>query len=298
MSAAWQLPSKDFAARHHLLLSTEVPAYQKQPFILSGYRPTPQGCLDYARSFFTLHNETGNIWTHMAGFGYFLGVGADVCRELQAEGTEVLGANPIWMILLVVASAFCLFWSVAYHVCACGSNCVNKCTLKMDHSGIVMLIVFSYLTGIALGFHCFPTLCKFYLAYAACISIALALPLVRPKLIGNQARHFIGCCALGFVPAVHFVCIGRSDDVALAIPYLCAMFGFYGLGAAFYLAHWPERGWPGRFDLIGHSHQLWHICVVLAAASWVRGCHAILKATNATDCEEVLLGHSASLGET
>jgi adiponectin receptor len=27
----------------------------------------------------------------------------------------------------------------------------------------------------------------------------------------------------------------------------------------------PERWLPGKLDLIGHSHQLWHVAVVLAA---------------------------------
>jgi len=36
-------------------------------------------------------------------------------------------------------------------------------------------------------------------------------------------------------------------------------------GAAIYASRIPERWMPGKLDLIGHSHQLWHITVVLAA---------------------------------
>ncbi|KAF6131948.1 progestin and adipoQ receptor family member 5 [Phyllostomus discolor] len=36
------------------------------------------------------------------------------------------------------------------------------------------------------------------------------------------------------------------------------------LASFFYSAHLPERLAPGCFDYIGHSHQLFHVCVILA----------------------------------
>jgi hypothetical protein len=30
-----------------------------------------------------------------------------------------------------------------------------------------------------------------------------------------------------------------------------------------YGTHFPERMFPGSFDIIGHSHQLFHVCVIL-----------------------------------
>lgn len=43
------------------------------------------------------------------------------------------------------------------------------------------------------------------------------------------------------------------------------MIGMYLSGVAIYASQFPESMWPGRFDFIGHSHQLWHIFVVFAA---------------------------------
>jgi adiponectin receptor len=45
----------------------------------------------------------------------------------------------------------------------------------------------------------------------------------------------------------------------LLIPLQC--------GAVIYACRIPERWYPGKFDIAGHSHQLWHAAVVLAA--WV-----------------------------
>ncbi|XP_057344917.1 membrane progestin receptor gamma isoform X1 [Manis pentadactyla] len=68
-----------------------------------------------------------------------------------------------------------------------------------------------------------------------------------------------------------------------SIPIFCRLFLFPGesaqneatlyhqkhmamtlLASFFYSAHVPERLAPGCFDYIGHSHQLFHVCVILA----------------------------------
>lgn len=38
----------------------------------------------------------------------------------------------------------------------------------------------------------------------------------------------------------------------------------YGLGAGLYATKIPERCKPGTFDMCGHSHQLFHFCVLVA----------------------------------
>jgi predicted membrane channel-forming protein YqfA (hemolysin III family) len=44
-----------------------------------------------------------------------------------------------------------------------------------------------------------------------------------------------------------------------------ASFGSYVVGFIFYALQLPEKRWPGRFDLIAHSHQIWHIFVFTGA---------------------------------
>jgi predicted membrane channel-forming protein YqfA (hemolysin III family) len=39
----------------------------------------------------------------------------------------------------------------------------------------------------------------------------------------------------------------------------------YGLGALVYATRVPERWMPGKFDIAGHSHQLFHVLVVAGA---------------------------------
>ena len=45
----------------------------------------------------------------------------------------------------------------------------------------------------------------------------------------------------------------------------------YILGAGIYAARFPERLAPGKFDIWGSSHQIFHVLVVLAAISHLVG---------------------------
>jgi len=212
------------------------------------------------------------MWTHLVGFIYFVYVELTMGMSFAKGSSKADQAYCIWVMLLVAASSYCLLSSFFYHLCSCMGNDIRDCTYKLDLTGIVVLIAVSYFTGIALGYRCFPELQMFYLAYSACVTAALAGPLIKKDLVKDLTRHFIACVALGLVPAVHFVCIAEPEDIDLALPYLFRMFGCYGAGALFYVRRWPESLMPGYFDFIGHSHQVWHIFVLLAAASWVNGC--------------------------
>lgn len=45
----------------------------------------------------------------------------------------------------------------------------------------------------------------------------------------------------------------------------------YLLGASIYAARVPEKWSPGKYDIWGSSHQIFHVLVVLAAASHLVG---------------------------
>lgn len=59
----------------------------------------------------------------------------------------------------------------------------------------------------------------------------------------------------------------------------------YTLGFSLYLTGWPEAKWPGRVNLIGHSHQLFHVCVALAVATWYLTMSSVYSSTPSNTCE-------------
>jgi len=89
----------------------------------------------------------------------------------------------------------------------------------------------------------------------------------QPKFRGLRAGVFsgLGCSALA--PVTHiFLRYGfHYAFYELYLWCLIVMALFYLVGAAIYASRMPERFWPGKFDLIGNSHQIFHSFVVIAA---------------------------------
>jgi len=47
--------------------------------------------------------------------------------------------------------------------------------------------------------------------------------------------------------------------------WLVTMGAMYIIGAVFFMTRFPECVWPGRFNLVLQSHQIFHVFVVAAA---------------------------------
>lgn len=61
----------------------------------------------------------------------------------------------------------------------------------------------------------------------------------------------------------------------MGLSWVVTQAALYILGAAIYAARVPERWRPGAFDIVGNSHQIFHVLVLLAAAAHLVG---LLKA--------------------
>ena len=52
-----------------------------------------------------------------------------------------------------------------------------------------------------------------------------------------------------------------SIEAKVVLYKMLAGLGCYVVGFVFWQHNFPEQRWPGAFDLVGHSHQIWHILV-------------------------------------
>jgi adiponectin receptor len=57
----------------------------------------------------------------------------------------------------------------------------------------------------------------------------------------------------------------------MSLRYVVRQGALYIIGAGLYASRTPERKWPGRFDVFGASHQIFHLLVLAAAAVHLRG---------------------------
>ena len=257
-------------------------------FIHAHYR-SAHGYRACLASVFSCHNQTLNVWTHLLGLGYFVCAAADAARRLSARGAAlpeaaVTAAFFAGCILQMAASA-------AYHIFGSGAGDArpgraggaarHAAFLKADLLGIAVMIAGAFVFGLFHGFVCAPFKSAFYMVtVAALLLTASALSLVdnvcalRAQERARTAAYSL-CVLFGGVPVIEwYVTEGVTLPERIRWLWLracAAMFGFYGLGLVFFVTRFPERWAPGRFDLVGASHQLWHACVWAAGAAWAHG---------------------------
>ncbi|CAA0806463.1 Heptahelical transmembrane protein 1 [Striga hermonthica] len=175
------------------------------------------------------------------------------------------------LVVFLCGAMLCLLWSSSCHLLSCHSKRLNTQLLHMDYVGITVMIITSFFPPIYYVFECQPKWQLLYLgsitAMGACTIIALLSPaLSSGKHRTLRALLFVSMGLFGVVPAAHALVINWDHPHRnITLAYEGAMAFSYLLGTAFYVTRYPERWSPGWFDLAGHSHQIFHVFVVLGA---------------------------------
>ncbi len=73
---------------------------------------------------------------------------------------------------------------------------------------------------------------------------------------------FLGMCFTGLLPFTHAAFEhGLSESFWFLSPMYPSI-AAYVFGLIFYATNWPESKLPGRFDIIGSSHNVWHCSIM------------------------------------
>ncbi|WFD22688.1 inc metabolism membrane protein [Malassezia equina] len=241
--------------------------WRNNDFIITGYRFIPvKSWKQLLLSIFQLHNETGNIHTHVGGLilvatlFWFTGI-------LDHETTPIdRGIQTLYLL----AAAKCLICSVSWHVMAgCADLNWFLCFACIDYTGISWLVAASLETLVYNGFYCQPDIIAAYTVGVLALGITMALVPWAPWFNDIKYRTirillFIFMAFMGVVPFVHGAFLHGTGPMAKFFSPIVPSIVSYVVGVVLYAFRFPERLAPGRFDLIGHSHQLWHVAIVLA----------------------------------
>ena len=83
---------------------------------------------------------------------------------------------------------------------------------------------------------------------------------------------FIYVSLYSAIPIAHWIWLqgGLSQPIVLAkIKQIIIPFIAGGVGLVFYITHFPEKLFKaGSVDILGASHQIWHVLIFLAMACW------------------------------
>jgi len=250
------------------------------PFILTGYR-TRVGFFGCLKSLFVLHNETVNIWSHLIGFVFFAGLFVHdlvlVIPAVTQDGTHVTKTDFAILLFLLICYQATMILSSLYHTFECHSSSeVSSACFALDILGITLGLMATYLSGIYYAFWCEPDWRDFYLLTVGGIFlVATSMQLAPKKYFNSQKFHQVRVilytlwAVYGIVPTVHWALMqGGGVVVELIVPRILIMYVLCGVAMLFYLTKMPERFLPGVVDIIGHSHQWWHVLIFLALTFW------------------------------
>lgn len=145
---------------------------------------------------------------------------------------------------------------------------------KLDYSGICFLI-----TGGMYPFSMYVFACdevifarNFFMAFTTILSSATMITLMNSKYATPKYRALRGSLlfAMGLspiFPPLYLTILDLEPHLTPynMQPYLLGLFTV-SLGTVCFLKRWPECIYPGKFDMIGSSHQLFHASAVIACA--------------------------------
>ncbi|XJO75433.1 hypothetical protein BDV3_006119 [Batrachochytrium dendrobatidis] len=220
-----------------------------------------------------LHNETGNIWTHLAPF--FIAMTGMILHliyyDLHPNATY---ADYIAISVYLGCAAYTFITSSLFHMHLGVSPTVFIFFGCLDYSGISASIFGGSATTAYYFLYCDPN------ARIGWISALVVVNLVG--IIGPIFKFWSGasfragraivylssgacsCAPIMYYLAIHGVKNLPSIHTSFAIPGILLMLFLYTFGVIIYVFRIPERFAPGFFDLAFHSHMNWHIFVMTA----------------------------------
>lgn len=185
---------------------------------------------------------------------------------------------------------FCLLGSSICHLLSCHSQRLSYIMLRIDYAGIAALISTSFFPPVYYSFMCNPFFRNLYLGFITALGIITIVVSLLPVFQKPQFRRwrallFFGMGVSGVAPIFHKLILFKNQPEALqTTAYEVLMGAFYSIGALIYATRVPERWNPGKFDIAGHSHQLFHVLVVAGAYTHYRAGLVYLQWRDSIGC--------------
>ncbi|KAI9714081.1 MAG: hypothetical protein M1812_006528 [Candelaria pacifica] len=253
-------------------------------FILTGYRSPTSSYVESFSSLRYLHNESVNVYSHLLGAIAFAVTSVVSFNVLGSRYQTASKGDAVAFGAFFLGAIFCLAISATFHAVCNHSVEVLSFMNKLDYVGIVLLITGSFVPSIYYGFYCEPLLQIVYWTMVSSLGTGCAIVSITPKFRTSAWRPYRAAMFVMFglsaiFPVLHGLKLyGVSRMRGQMGLYWVILQGLlYVLGAAMYATRVPERIKPGAFDIIGSSHQIFHVLVVMAVAAHLIG---LVKAFN------------------
>ncbi|CAL4065519.1 unnamed protein product, partial [Meganyctiphanes norvegica] len=257
----------------------EIDEWHREPGIINGYR---HNCSisQAVISLFNATNETVNFWTHFIPTIFF------VWQMGLLSSTMPLFQDPYLFPLVCYLFASCAYplMSCMAHAFCCVSTTASHVCFFMDYAALsiyswgVAILYYSYAFPKSLMYTWFSSIFLPVATFNAIVATIMACssrfltgsPYIRKAL---RLSAFIIPFLWDTVPLVWYLytCDDAKDICGESKFYHFRQFASVILASFFYGSHLPERLAPGRFDIIGNSHNLLHLFGIIATNEQLRG---------------------------
>ncbi|GMM35374.1 PAQR-type receptor [Saccharomycopsis crataegensis] len=257
----------------------DIPEWQKDNhYIFSGYVKETLSYLECLRSLTYLHNESVNIYTHLLPGTVFFGGIFWFFEYYMEYFPSTTWQDQFAFSLFSFGAATALTLSSCFHCLKSHSECVATFGNKLDYLGIIILIITSMVSILYYSLIDLPGIRNFFwgltMAFGAVCSVFSLNDRFRTnKWRPYRALMFVLFGLSGVFPIIAGWWILGGEEVFRRsdLWWVIAEGALYIFGAFLYAARVPERFAPGKFDIWGHSHQIFHVLVVIAACCHGRG---------------------------
>lgn len=146
-----------------LLSYEELPKwYKDNEFIHGGYRPVSFSTPACFASWFYLHNETVNIYSHLIPSIFFATAEFAMYIYLRSQYPEATVEDHLIFAFFLLTAVICLAFSAILHTLSSHSRDVCEYWLHLDFIGIIILTLGDSVSGIDMIFYCKPMLKRRY----------------------------------------------------------------------------------------------------------------------------------------
>lgn len=227
------------------------------------------------------HNETMNIWTHLFGVVLMLVLTVYTCWHLPPGAVLMDG---VALSLSFACAGACFLASTLFHTHFCHSKWAFVKFGCLDYAGISTMICGQNSIVTYFAFYCHAAPRRTWIVLTVMMaSVGILGPFYEKWSHRSFRRWRTLIYALSAVisasPVFHYlIAYGWPHGLTMQFYLLIAsVIGWYMFGALLYATRTPERWMPGKCDIFGHSHQLWHVCIVLATISLYRATLLLLE---------------------
>ena len=191
--------------------------------------------------------------------------------NLKERPKKILGKWPLYII--IISAILCFTFSASFHSIGSMSATHHNILNRFDYGGISLLISGSCYPPYYYFFYFSEKIKIFYLSEITIFGISTFLYSLTDDFNKPKRRSLRGTIFLIFglctgIPILHMAFFG--DKIKGYSPGLKLINWYIGgisyiVGALLYILRYPEKKYPGKFDYIGASHQLFHILVFFGA---------------------------------